>query len=229
MHITRVVIEGFRCYKHRLEPEPFSPHHNVVVGANGSGKSNFFAAISFVLGELTSGPLRADERKALLHEGAGAASTSAFVQIHFDNSDGRLPVESKEVVIKRTVGIKKDDYYIDGKHVTKTEVASMLESAGLSKNNPHHIVPQGRVNALTMMKDEQRLEMLKEVAGSSTYDQRRVESLTIMNETARQKGRISETIAHIESRLKQLDADKAELAKCALRLLACPTRPGAPP
>ena len=28
--------------------EPFSPRHNVVVGRNGSGKSNFFAGTSVV-------------------------------------------------------------------------------------------------------------------------------------------------------------------------------------
>ena len=54
MHIKRVVIEGFRVYRSRVAPEDFSRQHNVVVGANGSGKSNFFAAIQFVLGDLGS-------------------------------------------------------------------------------------------------------------------------------------------------------------------------------
>lgn len=30
----------------QIQIEPFSPGHNVVVGRNGSGKSNFFAGIS---------------------------------------------------------------------------------------------------------------------------------------------------------------------------------------
>ena len=54
MHIKRVVIEGFRVYRGRTEPGEFSVQHNCVVGANGTGKSNFFAAIQFVLGELGS-------------------------------------------------------------------------------------------------------------------------------------------------------------------------------
>ena len=186
----------------------------LAVGANGSGKSNFFAAIQFVLGDLSGGVLRAEERRSLLHEGAGSHVNSAFVEIYFDNSDGRLPSDAadpKEVVIKRAIGLKKDEYYLDGKHATKTEVASLLESAGLSRHNPHHIVPQGRVNALTTMRDDQRLEMLKEVAGTRTYDQRREESLALLGETTRQKDRIAETLSAIESRLKQLDADKEEL------------------
>lgn len=168
--IKRVVIEGFRVYRNRLEPAPFSPRHNVVVGANGSGKSNFFAAIQFVLGDLgSSTTLRAEERRLLLHEGVGHAATTAFVEVHFDNSDGHLPIERDAVIVKRAVELRKDEYYLDGKHATKTEIASLLESAGLSRSNPTHIVPQGRVIALTTMKDEARLKLLREVSGTSTY------------------------------------------------------------
>lgn len=42
MHIKSIELLGFKSYKDRLETDPFSPKINVVVGANGSGKSNFF-------------------------------------------------------------------------------------------------------------------------------------------------------------------------------------------
>ncbi|CAB4408993.1 unnamed protein product [Rhizophagus irregularis] len=38
-----IIIQGFKSYKDQTIIEPFSPRHNVVVGRNGSGKSNFFA------------------------------------------------------------------------------------------------------------------------------------------------------------------------------------------
>ena len=46
--------------------EPFSPKHNVIVGRNGSGKSNFFAAIRFVLSDAYT-QMGREERQALLH------------------------------------------------------------------------------------------------------------------------------------------------------------------
>ena len=46
--------------------EPFSPGTNVIVGRNGSGKSNFFAAIRFVLGDAYT-QMGREERQALLH------------------------------------------------------------------------------------------------------------------------------------------------------------------
>jgi recombinational DNA repair ATPase RecF len=53
-------------YKDQTVIEPFSPKHNVIVGRNGSGKSNFFAAIRFVLSDAYT-HLGREERQALLH------------------------------------------------------------------------------------------------------------------------------------------------------------------
>ena len=53
-------------YKDQTVIEPFSPKHNVIVGRNGSGKSNFFAAIRFVLSDAYT-QMGREERGALLH------------------------------------------------------------------------------------------------------------------------------------------------------------------
>ena len=65
----------------------------------------------------------------------------------------------------------------------KNDVVNLLESAGFSRSNPYYIVQQGKVNGLTMMKDSERLELLKEVAGTRVYDERREESDKIMGES----------------------------------------------
>ena len=70
---------------------------------------------------------------------------SAYVEIIFDNSDGRFPTGKDEVIIRRTIGLKKDEYSLDKKSSSKAEVMTLLESAGFSKSNPYYIVPQGRV------------------------------------------------------------------------------------
>ncbi len=53
-----------------------------------------------------------------MQEGAGHAVMSAYVEVVFDNSDGRLPVDRDEVRLRRTIGLKKDEYYLDKKHIT---------------------------------------------------------------------------------------------------------------
>lgn len=182
----------------------------MIVGRNGSGKSNFFAAIRFVLSDAYN-QMGREERQALLHEGSGSAVMSAYVEIIFDNSDDRFPTGKDEVILRRTIGLKKDEYSLDRKTVTKTDVVNLLESAGFSRSNPYYIVPQGRVTALTNMKDAERLNLLKEVAGTKVYEARRVESLKIMTETDNKRAKIDESLEYIKDRLAELEEEKEEL------------------
>jgi len=64
----------------------------------------------------------------------------------FDNSDNRFPTGRDEVILRRTIGLKKDEYSLDKKSASKADVMNLLESAGFSKANPYYIVPQGRVS-----------------------------------------------------------------------------------
>ncbi|KAI9341941.1 putative chromosome segregation protein SudA [Obelidium mucronatum] len=210
MHIKQIIIQGFKSYKDQTSIEPFSKSHNVIVGRNGSGKSNFFWAIRFVLSDAYSNMTR-EERQALLHEGTGPATISAYVEIIFENSDARFPTGRDEVVLRRTIGLKKDEYSLDRKTVTKTDVMNLLESAGFSRSNPYYIVPQGRIMALTNAKDGERLQVLKEVAGTRVYETRRQESLKIMEETESKRSKITELLDYIEQRLSELEEEKAEL------------------
>uniref|UniRef100_D8PZC5 Structural maintenance of chromosomes protein n=1 Tax=Schizophyllum commune (strain H4-8 / FGSC 9210) TaxID=578458 RepID=D8PZC5_SCHCM len=211
MYIKTLTIQGFKSYRDQTQIEPFSPKHNVVVGRNGSGKSNFFAAIRFVLSDAYTSMSR-EERQSLLHEGVSTTTTlSAYVEIVFDNSDNRFPTGHDEVILRRTIGLKKDEYSLDKKSASKADVMNLLESAGFSKSNPYYIVPQGRITALTNAKDHERLALLKEVAGTKVYEQRRTESLRIMAETDTKRGKINELLDYIESRLTELEEEKEEL------------------
>ncbi|KAH6888646.1 RecF/RecN/SMC [Thelonectria olida] len=210
MYIKQIIIQGFKSYKEQIVIEPFSPKTNVIVGRNGSGKSNFFAAMRFVLSDAYTQMSR-EERQGLLHEGSGSAVMSAYVEIIFDNSDDRFLTGNKELVLRRTIGLKKDEYSVDRKVVTKTDVTNLLEAAGFSRSNPYYIVPQGRVTALTNMKEADRLNLLKEVAGTHVYEQRRAESLKIMNETNNKREKIDELLEYIKERLDELEEEKEEL------------------
>ncbi|XP_072027015.1 structural maintenance of chromosomes protein 3-like isoform X1 [Amphiura filiformis] len=210
MYIKQVIIQGFRSYRDQTIVEPFSPKHNVVVGRNGSGKSNFFYSIQFVLSDEFNN-LRPEQRQSLLHEGTGPRVISAFVEIVFDNSDNRIPIEKEEVTLRRVIGSKKDQYFLDKKMVTKTDVMNLLESAGFSRSNPYYIVKQGKINQMATAPDSQRLKLLREVAGTRVYDERKSESQIILKETEGKREKIEDLLKYIEERLQTLEEEKEEL------------------
>lgn len=129
MYIKSITISGFKSYRDAITVGPYSSGHNVVVGRNRSGKSNFFDAVLF----------------------------------------------------------------------------NLLESAGFSRSNPYYIVQQGKVAALCDMTNKQRLDLLKEVAGTRVYDERREESLKIMEETDSRRAKIAESLANMEGRLAEFE------------------------
>jgi len=68
-----------------------------------------------------------------------------------------------------------------------------------------------KITSLTNAKDSDRLNLLKEVAGTKVYEQRRQESLKIMDETDSKSAKIDELLSYIEDRLSELESEKEEL------------------
>jgi structural maintenance of chromosome 3 (chondroitin sulfate proteoglycan 6) len=148
-----------------------------------------------------------------LHEGSGSAAVNAFVEIVFDNSDHRFQQEnSDEVVLRRTIGLKKDEFFLQRKRTSKSEIQSLLEGAGFSKSNPYFIVQQGKVQDLCTMSDAARLRLLMEVAGTTVYDEKKSESLLKMEENRNSIEKITEMLDNINERLQELNDEKEELS-----------------
>merc|ERR1712042_304874 len=59
--------------------------------------------------------------------------------------------------------------------------------------------------------DSHRLKLLREVAGTRVYDERREESKVILKETESKREKIEEFLRTIEDRLKTLEEEKEEL------------------
>ncbi|CAI4567332.1 AKH_1a_G0028460.mRNA.1.CDS.1 [Saccharomyces cerevisiae] len=219
MYIKRVIIKGFKTYRNETIIDNFSPHQNVIIGSNGSGKSNFFAAIRFVLSDDYSN-LKREERQGLIHQGSGGSVMSASVEIVFHDPDhsmilpsGVLSRGDDEVTIRRTVGLKKDDYQLNDRNVTKGDIVRMLETAGFSMNNPYNIVPQGKIVALTNAKDKERLQLLEDVVGAKSFEVKLKASLKKMEETEQKKIQINKEMGELNSKLSEMEQECEELEK----------------
>lgn len=155
--------------------------------------------------------LRPDQRQQLLHEGPGQRTMIAYVEIIFDNSDNRLPIDESTVTLRRQIGLKKDQYYLNKKIVTRADVMNVLESAGFSRSNPYYIVKQGKINQMATAPDPQRLKILREVAGTRIYDERKEESRVALREAENKLEKIIDLIKYIEEKLQTLEGEKEEL------------------
>lgn len=122
-----------------------------------------------------------------------------------------MPIDKEEISLKRVIGAKKDQYFLNKKNVPRSEVVNLLESAGFSNSNPYYIVKQGKINQMATAPDAHRLKLLREVAGTRVYDERKEESKTILKDTDSKTEKITEFLKTIEERLKTLEEEKEEL------------------
>eukprot|EP01071_Lankesteria_metandrocarpae_P002564 Lankesteria_metandrocarpae@DN2413_c0_g1_i1.p1 len=215
MHIKQISLRGFKTYKDHTVLN-FVPGCNIIVGRNGSGKSNLLTAIQFVMhndgSRHSSARARSSGTASFLHEGASSQVLNAWVEVILDNTDRRLKfIDKDEVTVRRRFGASKDEFLLDNKHVTKTEFVGVLESAGFSRANPYHVVLQGRVHELTTMSDNTRLSLLKDIAGTKVYDERRLEALATLEATKEREIEVDDTLRLTTERVTDLQTEQEEL------------------
>jgi len=109
----------------------------------------------------------------------------------------------KLISIKRTIGAKKDEYFVNQRHTDKQELNNLLESAGISKFNQHFIVPQGQIAQRVKERDNERLKLIKEIAGTRIYDERRNESMKLMSNADNKRKKVEMVINYFEDRLNE--------------------------
>src|SRR4030067_2180438 len=125
----------------------------VITGPNGSGKTNIMDAVLFALGELSSRRLRAENFGKLIFHGSPEAglekAKGAKVVMQFDNSDGRLPVDTTTVTISREVYRNGQSIYrLNGRRISRAHIMEILSMAGISSTS-QNIILQGMITRLT--------------------------------------------------------------------------------
>jgi len=171
-YIKRIEINGFKTFGLKTTLT-FDRGFTVITGPNGSGKTNIMDAILFCLGELSAKRLRAENFSALIFNGGGKSNirkSKAKVLIQFDNSDGRLPVETTTVTISREIDKNGESVYrINGRRVPRSHLLEVLSVAGISPYG-HNIIPQGTLTRMAEISTHERRKIIEDMLGIAQYD-----------------------------------------------------------
>ena len=83
----------------------------------------------------------------------------------------------------------------------QSEMESFLETAGFSRDNPYYMVEQGSVKQICELSDAGRLRLLKEVAGTRVYEDRRRESEAVLEDTQQKVDQVNDLINDMKASL----------------------------
>jgi chromosome segregation protein len=206
--IKKIVLENFKSFGGRTEIK-FMDKLNLIIGPNGSGKSNVSEAISFVLGIMSKKGLRTERLSHLIFNGGknGKSAKSASVKIVFSNEDKLFPVDEDFVEISRKVNSEgNSNYLINGKKTTRTEILNILDYAGIDPKG-FNMVMQGSIAKFVDMSSNDRAEIIKNISGISTYEDKKNKAL---KELGHVNEKVKETNILLRERQKHLEELKKE-------------------
>jgi len=174
--IKRLELSGFKTFA-RKTVLTFDKGLNVIVGPNGSGKSNIVDAVQFVLGERSTRSLRVKSFPDLLFSGNSdyQKARRATVTIHIDNVDRKIPIDSDDVVITRSVSPDgSSTLKVNGMKYSWNVLVDMLSMASLTGGM--NIVFQGTTIRIAESPPEERRKAVEQIIGIAEYDRKRKEA-----------------------------------------------------
>lgn len=178
-YIKRLKLHGFKSFANPTVLS-FEQGFNTVVGANGSGKSNVFDAMCFVLGRLSSKELRTEKLGNLVFNGGKnlKAAKEAEVSIFLSNDNKELlDIDLDEVKITRIVSKEgQSKYLLNNQKVTRTEIVEVLRRAHIDPDG-YNIILQGDIMKIVNMSSVERRELIEEISNISGYEEKREKAI----------------------------------------------------
>ncbi len=213
-HIKKLVMHGFKSFVKKTEL-PFTSGINIILGSNGSGKSNIADALCFVLGRLSAKSMRAERTGNLIFLGTKEISPAkeAGVEVIFDNSKKIFSVPKEEISIKRIIRKNGQGIYkINNETKTRQEVLSLLAQGGIDPNG-FNIILQGEIQNFVRMHSEERRKVIEEVSGISIYESRKEKSLKELEKTDEKLKEISAILRERTIYLSNLEKEREQALK----------------
>ncbi len=178
MYLKEIRLENFKSFAGKTRI-PLREGYTCITGPNGSGKSNISDAILFVLGPKSSKSIRAGNLTELIFNGGKSKRPARYckVSLIFDNRDGVIPVDAKEVEFTRHVKLSKNSqlgynsyFMVNGKSASLTKFDELLSHAGISSDG-YNLVQQNDLSRFVEMGNVDRRRVLEDVAGISRFDE----------------------------------------------------------
>lgn len=214
MYLKTLKIKGFKSFAKPVTLN-FSKGLSVIVGPNGTGKSNIVDAILWVLGEQNPRFLRGQTMQDIIFSGSEKIqpSPNAEVCLIFDNCDSSLPIDAPEVSIKRVVSRDgTSNYFINEKPCRLLDIRELLSHMNLGAELPG-IVPQNRIYELVNPNSSDLKAIIEETSGVSYYRMRRENAIRKLRCAAEKLEKIRLLKNEISLQLKPLKKQAEDYKK----------------
>eukprot|EP01017_Pseudomicrothorax_dubius_P041211 TRINITY_DN6566_c0_g1_i5.p1 TRINITY_DN6566_c0_g1~~TRINITY_DN6566_c0_g1_i5.p1 ORF type:complete len:1138 (+),score=257.98 TRINITY_DN6566_c0_g1_i5:67-3480(+) len=149
------------------------------------------------------------ERQNIIFGNVAASPDDILVEVVFDNTSRKIPVDNNEVSLTRVWRQNNQDVYkINTREVTRIEITNLLEYCGLSRINPYFIIQQGKIQRITQMSEEELYDLLQEVTGSRVFYEKKKETMKVIEDLKKTKDKIREMLKEVQTNIESIQVEK---------------------
>lgn len=213
LQLKKLEAYGFKSFADKIEVD-FDRGITAIVGPNGSGKSNISDAIKWVLGEQNVRNIRGVKAEDIIFAGSESRHSMgvAEVSLYFDNNDGTLPVDFREVVVtRRLFRTGESEFYINKSRCRLKDIVNLFADSGIGHDSMG-IISQNKMDEILNARPEEKRLFFEEAAGISKYRSRKKEAMRKLEDTENNLQRVHDILGEIENQLEPL-AEGAAKAK----------------
>jgi chromosome segregation protein len=203
--LTKLEVHGFKAFADHTVFQ-FDRGVTAIVGPNGCGKSNVSDSVRWVLGEQRARVMRGAKMEDVIFHGSSARKpvNMAEVSLHFDNSEGDLPVPFKEVVItRRLMRTGESEYLLNRAPCRLRDIQDLVRGTGLGADSGV-VIESKMIDALLSDRPDDRRELFEEAAGVGLYRDRRRSAERRLDETTVDLSRLDDLISEVQSQVRSL-------------------------
>lgn len=196
MYLMYLAVEGFKSFPEWNGLE-LAPGTCVLVGANGTGKSNLTEAVCWVLGQSDTSSLRVRGPADLIFAGSDELWPMSFGEVavvldhrpermkgdglpagvckhgNAASHSGDLP-EGALTIARRVTATGEDVFLVDGVETEPDQVRAALLKAGVG-SPPVTVIRQGEIERLLFLEPPERRQAIEEATGIPHLSRRRAE------------------------------------------------------
>ena len=191
MIIKRIELQGFKTFPERTKIV-FNPGITIIIGPNGTGKSNIVEAIQWVFGGQRVRTVRGEKIEDSIFSGTvkRPALGMADVTLVLQNAEEEMQINH------RVFRSGESEYRLGGKTVRLKDIQDELWKRAISENK-YFVIEQGAIGTFVTSKPTEKRALIEEAAGTAYYKDKKRQAENKLQDSEQNLVRLEDIIAEV--------------------------------
>lgn len=191
MIIKKLELQGFKSFPEKTKIV-FHPGITVIVGPNGTGKSNIVDALMWVLGGKRLKSFRGERGTEMIFNGSQkqAPMSMADVTLSLEDEVDQLKINH------RYFRSGESEYRMNGKLVRLKDIQESLWKKSIGEKE-YFVIEQGAIGGFLSSKPQEKRLLLEEAAGTAFYKDKKRQAQNKLENSEQNLTRLEDIIAEV--------------------------------